>query len=51
MADLSVLIGVVGLAVARLLTKLYPEKLTYLVERNANSGEETRYVRFITLFS
>ena len=45
------LIGVVGLAVARLLTRLYPKKSTYLVERNANSGEETRYVRLIASFS
>lgn len=33
--------GVVGLATARRLTELYPEKSTFLVERHKRPGEET----------
>ncbi|EJD01297.1 NAD dehydrogenase [Fomitiporia mediterranea MF3/22] len=33
--------GVVGLAVARALTLNFPNKTTYLVERNGSAGEET----------
>lgn len=37
-------LGVVGLAIARLLSLHYPEKSTFLVERNERAGEETRFV-------
>ncbi|KAL5527527.1 hypothetical protein ACEPAG_6328 [Sanghuangporus baumii] len=33
--------GVVGLAIARALAVNYPDKTTYLVERNGSAGEET----------
>lgn len=33
--------GVIGLAVARELTRLYPDKSTFLVERHKRPGEET----------
>ncbi|KAL5487904.1 hypothetical protein ACEPAI_6012 [Sanghuangporus weigelae] len=33
--------GVVGLAIARALALSYPDKTTYLVERNGSAGEET----------
>jgi len=36
--------GVVGLAVAERLTRRFPRRTTYLVERNATSGEEIRSV-------
>ena len=38
---LTPLLGVVGLAIARRLIQLFPNKSTYLVERHNNVGEET----------
>ena len=35
-------VGVVGLAVTQRLAQKYPDKSTYLVERNSRVGEETR---------
>jgi len=37
--------GVVGLAVAHAIARRWPDKSTYLVERHAACGEETRCVR------
>jgi 2-hydroxyglutarate dehydrogenase len=34
--------GIVGLAIARELCQTFPHKSTYLVERNASAGQETR---------
>jgi L-2-hydroxyglutarate oxidase LhgO len=36
------MIGVVGLAVAQRLSKIYPNKSTFLAERHEKAGEETR---------
>lgn len=38
-----------GLAIARLLSTRFPEKSTYLVERNGRAGEETRYVSCVQI--
>ena len=40
-------LGVVGLAIARALALTYPDKTTYLVERNGSAGEETRSAHFL----
>lgn len=37
--------GVVGLAVANALARRWPEKTTYVIERHALVGQETRCVR------
>ena len=36
-------LGVVGLAIARELIRKFPERSTYVVERNNLFGEETRF--------
>lgn len=44
LAIMAMPVGVVGLAIARQLSMTFPEKTTYLVERNSSAGQEIRQV-------
>ena len=39
---LDLLLGVIGLAIARRLAERFPTKSTFVVERHAAAGQETR---------
>lgn len=43
--------GVVGLAIARKLLQVAPDKSTFLVERHSQPGQETRYVIILLVIS